>query len=182
MRWIEYAVFLAIVVGLAHPVGMYLGRVAQRQRTFLDPALRPLESLLYRIAGVRPEQEMSARVYIICFVSFGAGCTVVLFLVLMLQRWLPGGPANAYLTTPMTADLAINTAVSFTTTTTWQAYGGEQTLRYFAQVIGLVTQNFLAGSAGLAVGFAFIRGIARERSATIGNFWVDLTRGFLWVL
>jgi K+-transporting ATPase ATPase A chain len=100
----------------------------------------------------------------------------------MFQRWLPGGPADAYLTTPMTTDLAANTAVSFTTTTTWQAYGGEQTLRYLAQVIGLVAQSFLAGAAGLALGFAFIRGLARDRAATIGNFWVDLIRSLLWVL
>jgi len=182
MRWMEYLVFLAIVVGLAQPVGLYLARVGQRRRTFLDPVLRPVESLLYRLLGVRPEEEMSAGVYIICFLLFGAGCTILLFLVLVFQRWLPGGPADAYLTTSMTTDLAANTAVSFTTTTTWQAYGGEQTLRYLAQVIGLVAQNFLAGAAGLAIGFAFIRGIARERSATIGNFWVDLIRSLLWVL
>ena len=102
--------------------------------------------------------------------------------LLLFQRSLPGGPADTWLTTPMTPDLAANTAVSFTTTTTWQAYGGEQTLRYMAQVIGLVAQNFLAGAAGLAAGFAFIRGIARERSATIGNFWVDLIRSLLYVL
>jgi K+-transporting ATPase ATPase A chain len=100
----------------------------------------------------------------------------------MFQRWLPGGPADLYLTTPMSTDLAANTAVSFTTTTTWQAYGGEQTLRYLAQAIGLVAQSFLAGAAGLALGFAFIRGFARERAATIGNFWVDLIRSLLWVL
>jgi K+-transporting ATPase ATPase A chain len=182
MRWMEYVVFLAIVLGLAQPVGLYLARVGQRRRTFLDPVVRPIESLLYRLLGVRPEGEMRAGVYIVCFLLFGAGCTIVLFLVLMLQRWLPGGPADSYLTTPMTVDLAANTAVSFTTTTTWQAYGGEQTLRYLAQVIGLVAQNFLAGAAGLAAGFAFIRGIARERSATIGNFWVDLIRSLLWVL
>jgi len=182
MRWMEYVVFLAMVVGLAQPVGLYLARVGQRRRTFLDPVLRPVESLLYRLLGVRPEQEMAAGVYLICFLLFGAGCTMVLFLVLVLQRWLPGGPADAYLTTSMTTDLAANTAVSFTTTTTWQAYGGEQTLRYLAQMIGLVAQNFLAGAAGLALGFAFIRGIARERSATIGNFWVDLIRSLLWVL
>jgi potassium-transporting ATPase potassium-binding subunit len=182
MRWIEYLVFLAIVVGLAQPVGLYLARVAQRRRTFLDPVLRPIERLLYRSMGVRPREEMTAGVYIACFLLFGAGCTLMLFFVLMVQRWLPGGPADAYLTTPMTADLAANTAVSFATTTTWQAYGGEQTLRYLAQVIGLVAQNFLAGAAGLALGFAFIRGLARERSATIGNFWVDLVRSMLWVL
>ena len=182
MRWLEYLVFLVIVLGLARPVGLYLARVCQRQRTFLDPALHPVESLLYRMLGVRPEQEMSAGVYFICFLLFGVGCTIVLFLVLISQRWLPGGPADTYLTTPMTTDLAANTAVSFTTTTTWQAYSGENTLRYLAQVIGLVAQNFLAGAAGLAVGFAFIRGIAREHSATVGNFWVDLIRSLLWVV
>jgi len=182
MRWLEYIIFLAIVVGLAEPVGRYLVRVCQRRRTFLDPVFRPVESVLYRVMGVCPEQEMSAGVYIASFLLFGAGCALVLFLLLMFQRWLPGGPADAYLTTPMTADLAANTAVSFSTTTTWQAYGGESTLRYLAQVIGLVAQNFLAGAAGLATGFAFIRGLARERSATIGNFWVDLVRSLLWVL
>jgi K+-transporting ATPase ATPase A chain len=182
MRWLEYIVFLLIVVGLARPAGLYLARVCQRRRTFLDPLLCPVESVLHRLLGVRPETEMAAGVYITCFLLFGAGCAIVLFLVLMFQRWLPGGPADAYLTTPMTPDLAANTAVSFTTTTTWQAYGGEQTLRYLAQVIGLVAQSFLAGAAGLALGFAFIRGFARERSATIGNFWVDLIRSLLWVL
>jgi potassium-transporting ATPase potassium-binding subunit len=182
MRWIEYLVFLAILIALALPVGLYLARVAQRRSTWLDPLLQPIESLLYRALGVRPREEMTAGVYIACFLLFGAGCTLLLFLILMFQRMLPGGPANAYLATPMTADLAANTAVSFSTTTTWQAYAGENTLRYLAQVIGLVAQNFLAGAAGLAVGFAFIRGIARERSATIGNFWVDLVRSLLWVL
>jgi K+-transporting ATPase ATPase A chain len=182
MGWKDYIVFLLIVIGLARPVGLYLARVCQRRRTFLDPVLRPVESLLYRLFGVRPEQEMSAGLCITCFLLFGAGCTLLLFLVLIFQRWLPGGPADAYLTTPMTVDLAANTAVSFTTTTTWQAYAGEQTLRYWAQVFGLVAQNFLAGAAGLALGFAFIRGFARERSATIGNFWVDLTRSLLWVV
>jgi len=182
MHWIEYPLFLLIVVGLAGPVGRYLARVCERQPTFLDPILRPVESALYWLFGVDPEEEMSAVLYIICFLLFGVCCTIVLFLILMFQRWLPGGPADAYLTTPMTADLAANTAVSFTTTTTWQAYGGESTLRYLAQVFGLVAQSFLAGAAGLAVGFAFIRGIARERSATLGNFWVDLIRSLLWVI
>jgi potassium-transporting ATPase potassium-binding subunit len=182
MRWLEYLVFLGIVLGLARPFGFYLARVCQRQHTFLDPLLHPVESALYRLLGVSPEQEMSAGVYFVCFLLFGLGGAVVLFLVLIFQHALPGGPADSYLTTPMTRDLAANTAVSFSTTTTWQAYSGESTLRYLAQVVGLVAQNFLAGGAGLAVGFAFIRGIARERSATIGNFWVDLIRSLLWVL
>jgi K+-transporting ATPase ATPase A chain len=182
MRWLEYVVFLAIVLGLARPVGLYLARVSECGRTFLDPVLRPIESALYRLFGVHGDQEMGAGVYTACFLMFGAGCATLLFLVLILQRWLPGGPTDNYLTTPMTVDLAANTAVSFTTTTTWQAYAGENTLRYLAQVVGVVAQNFLAGAAGLAVGFAFIRGFARERSATIGNFWVDLVRSLLWVI
>ena len=176
MRWLEYVVFLVIVLGLARPVGLFLARVCEREHTFLDRVLCPAESALYRLFGVRPEQEMTAGVYILCFLLFSITCTFLLFMVLIFQRWLPGGPADAYLTTPMTTDVAANTAVSFATTTTWQAYSGENTLRYLAQLIGLVAQNFLAGATGLAVGFAFIRGIARERSATIGNFWVDLVR------
>jgi len=182
MSWLEYAAFVVTVLVLAHPLGTYLTCVCERRATFLDPLLQPLESALYRLLGVHAGEEMSALTYAGCFLSFGVGCAVLLFLVLMLQHALPGGPSDAYLTTPMTADLAANTAVSFTTTTTWQAYAGESTLRYLSQVIGLVAQNFLAGAAGLAVGFAFIRGIARQSSATIGNFWVDLVRSLLWVL
>jgi potassium-transporting ATPase potassium-binding subunit len=182
MRWLEYFVFLALVVGLAQPAGLYLAEVFERKPTFLDPVLRPVEFLLYRWLGVRSGQEMSARTYTLCFLLFSAIGTGGLFLLLLVQRWLPGGPADRYLTTPMTLDLAANTAISFATTTTWQAYGGETTLRYLTQLFGLVSQNFLAGAAGLAVGIAFIRGLARERSATVGNFWVDLIRALLWVL
>jgi K+-transporting ATPase ATPase A chain len=181
MRWLEYIVFLALVVGLAWPVGIYLACVFRRRPTLLDPALRPIESLLHRLFR-NQGQEMTAGVYTLCFLLFSAVSTAGLFVLLLVQRWLPGGPADRYLTTPMTLDLAINTAISFTTTTTWQAYGGENTLRYLTQVVGLVSQNFLAGAAGLAIGIAFIRGFSRERSATIGNFWVDLVRALLWVL
>lgn len=182
MRWLEYLVFLSLVVGLAWPIGLYLARVFEDKPTLLDPVLRPIESLLYRLLGVRRDQEMSAGVYILCFVLFSFAGTAALFLLLMVQRLLPGPPADHYLTTPMTWDLALNTAISFATTTTWQAYAGESTLRYLTQAVGLVSQNFLAGAAGLAVGIAFIRGFARENSATVGNFWIDLIRGLLWVL
>jgi K+-transporting ATPase ATPase A chain len=182
MRWLEYAVFLGIVVDLAEPVGLYLARVFQGRPTFPDRVLRPVEAVLYRLLGVRPEQEMTPAVYIVCFLLFSALGTVLLFGLLLVQRALPFGPADRYLTTPLTADLAANTAVSFSTTTTWQAYGGETTLRYLTQLIGLAAQNFLAGAAGLAVGIAFIRGFARENAATLGNFWVDLVRSLLWVL
>src|ERR1017187_4702558 len=149
MRWLEYLVFLALVVGLARPVGLYLARVFAREPTFPDRAFRPIESLLHRWLGGRSSQEMSAGVYTLCFLLFSAVGTGGLFLLLLAQRWLTGGPADRYLTTPMTVDLAANTAISFSTTTTWQAYGGETTLRYLTQLLGLVSQNFLAGAAGL---------------------------------
>jgi K+-transporting ATPase ATPase A chain len=182
MRWVEYTVFLALVIGMARPVGLYVARVFEGTPTFLDPILRPVESLLYRLLRVYKGREMSARRYTLCFLLFSAVSTAGLFVLLLAQRWIPGGPAERYLTTPMTWDLAANTAISFSTTTTWQAYGGETTLRYLTQLVGLVSQNFLAGAAGLALGIAFIRGFSRERSTTIGNFWVDLVRGLLWVL
>jgi K+-transporting ATPase ATPase A chain len=182
MHGMEYLVFLLLVVGLALPVGLYLARVFERKPTFLDPALRPIESLLHRLLGVHGDQEMSAGVYTLCFLLFSAAGTAGLLFLLLVQRWFPGGPGDHYLTTPMTLDLAANTAISFSTTTTWQAYSGETTLRYLTQLLGLVSQNFLAGAAGLAIGIAFIRGFGRERSSTLGNFWVDLIRALLWVL
>jgi K+-transporting ATPase ATPase A chain len=182
MRWLQYAAFLACIVILARPVGLYLARVFEGKPVFLDRALRPVERLLFRILGVRPEQEMTPALYIVSFIAFGLVNTVVLFVFLLAQWWLPSGPENRYLTTSMTWDLAANTAVSFSTTTTWQAYGGESTLRYLVQLIGLTAQNFLGGAAGLAIGIAFIRGFARSHSATVGNFWVDLVRALLWVL
>ncbi|HKM56442.1 MAG TPA: potassium-transporting ATPase subunit KdpA [Isosphaeraceae bacterium] len=182
MRFLEYAVFLTILILLAWPLAVYLRRVFQRGPTPLDRVLLPVERLIYGWLGIDPDQEMSAGLYLICFLIFSAAGTIFLFLILALQRWLPGGPDARYLTTPLSADLAANTAVSFFTTTTWQAYAGETTLRYLTQVLGLVTQNFLAGAAGLAVGIAFIRGFARKNSTALGNFWVDLVRGLLWVL
>ena len=182
MRWLEYLVFLAIVVGLAKPAGLYLACVFEGKPTWLDPVLRPVESTIHAVLGVRRDHEMSASVYFLSFVLFSLIGALALFVLLMLQVALPAGPADRYLTTPMTLDLALNTAISFATTTTWQAYAGESTLRYLSQTVGLVSQNFLAGAAGLAVGIAFIRGMARSNAATIGNFWVDLVRAILWVL
>jgi K+-transporting ATPase ATPase A chain len=170
-RWLEYFAFLAIVVGLAKPAGVYLARVFEGQRTWLDPVLRPVELLIHRVLGVRPDQEMSAALYFLSFVLFALLGVLALFALLMCQLALPSGPADHYLSTPMTPDLALNTAISFATTTTWQAYAGESTMRYLTQAVGLVSQNFLAGAAGLAVGIAFIRGMARTNSPTIGNFW-----------
>ena len=181
-RWLEYAAFLLVILLLARPIGLYLARVFEGKPTFPDRLLRPAERFLHRITGVRPEREMTAGGYALAFALFSLIGTAFLFTLLLIQRWLPGGPEDRFLTTPMTADLAGNVAVSFATTTTWQAYGGETTLRYLVQVVGLAAQGFLAGAAGLAVGVAFIRGFAREKAATLGNFWVDLIRATLWVL
>ena len=178
---LQYAAFLLTVTLLVKPVGRYMARVFCGEKTLLDPLLCPLERLIYRLTGVKPQAEMSWQEYASAFVLFGMIGTLFLYAILRLQHFLPWF-YPAYMTTPMTPDLAMNTAVSFATTTTWQAYGGETTLSYFSQMVGLTVQNFLAGAAGLAVGVAFIRGLARDRSQTLGNFWVDLLRSILWVL
>jgi potassium-transporting ATPase potassium-binding subunit len=179
---VQYAVFLGIVILLVKPVGRYLFRVFTGQRTFLDPVCRPVERLIYRLGGIDPEQEMSGIQYAVAFVLFGLVGTLLLYLILRVQMALPGVVNRQYLTTPMTPDLAFNTAVSFSTTTTWQAYAGETTMSYVSQIVGLTAQNFLAGASGLAVGIAFIRGLAAQRTQHLGNFWVDLVRGMLWVM
>jgi K+-transporting ATPase ATPase A chain len=179
--WAQYALFLIIVVLCVKPVGLYLFRVFDGQKTLLDPALRPIERFIYQVCGVDPESEMDWKQYAIAFTAFGLLGAALLFALLMAQPFLPWfDPAHQ--TTPMTVDLALNTAISFATTTTWQAYSGETTMSYFSQMAGLAAQNFLAGAAGLAVGIAFIRGLARTHTDQLGNFWVDLTRGTLWVL
>lgn len=184
MNWqalAQYTLFLFVVWLLVKPIGSYMARVFERQPTFLDPLLRPIERALYRVMGIDPTQEMSWKTYTTSFVVFSVLGMALLYVLLRAQTGLPFFDA-AYLTMPMTADLALNTAVSFATTTTWQAYGGETTMSYTSQMLGLTAQNFLASAAGLAVGIAFMRGLVRERSNTLGNFWVDLVRGVFWVL
>jgi K+-transporting ATPase ATPase A chain len=178
---VQYAAFLLVVTLLVKPVGRYMARVFGGERTSLDPLLCPLERFIYRLTGVQPRSEMTWQQYAQAFVIFGMAGTLLLYAILRLQRFLPWF-YSAHMTTPMTPDLAMNTAVSFSTTSTWQAYGGETTLSYFSQIVGLTVQNFLAGAAGLAVGVAFTRGMARDRAGTLGNFWVDLVRSILWVL
>src|SRR5215470_19721604 len=178
---VQYGVFLLIVVGLVPPVGAYLARVFGGERTWLDPVMRPLERLIYRIAGVDAAAEMDWKRYAICFLELGLGGSLLLYAQLRLQPLLHTFDPS-YRPGPVPPDLAMNTAISFATTTTWQAYGGETTMSYLSQVVGLTSQNFLAGAAGLAVGIAFIRGLAPQRTASLGNFWVDVTRAVLWVL
>ncbi|HXU38791.1 MAG TPA: potassium-transporting ATPase subunit KdpA [Blastocatellia bacterium] len=178
---LQYALFLLIVTVLVKPVGGYLSLVFSGERTLLDPALRPLERLIYKLARVDPDEEMDWKRYAVSFVCSGLAGTLLLYAILRLQYVLPWFFAE-YHTTPLTADLVMNTAVSFSTTTIWQAYAGESTMSYFSQMVGLTAQGFLAGAAGLAVGMAFIRGLARDNSKGLGNFWVDLVRASLWVL
>ena len=176
-----YAGFLLVVLALVKPLGGYMERVFTGQRTWLDPALRPIERLIYALCRIHPEAEMTGKQYALAFVLFSLAGTLLLYAILRLQAFLPFYDP-VHLVTPMTPDLAMNTAVSFSTTTTWQAYGGETTMSYTSQLVGLVAQNFLAGAGGLAIGIAFMRGFARQHSETLGNFWVDLVRGLLWVL
>ena len=178
---IQYVLFVAIVTAMVKPLGGYLERVFSRQRTVLDRLCVPVERFIYRITAVDPDVEMTGKEYAICFVLFGIVGTLLLYGILRMQQFLPWFFPQ-YHTTPLSPDLALNTAISFSTTTTWQAYAGENTMSYFSQMVGLCAQNFLAGAAGLAVGIAFIRGLTRQLSDTLGNFWVDLTRGLLWIL
>ncbi|MBZ5598335.1 MAG: potassium-transporting ATPase subunit KdpA [Acidobacteriia bacterium] len=177
----QYLLFVAIITALVKPLGGYMARVFSRKRTLLDRLCLPVERLIYRIAAVDPNVEMTGKEYATCFVLFSLAGTLLLYAVLRMQQFLPWF-FPPYHTTPLSPDLALNTAISFSTTTTWQAYAGENTMSYFSQMVGLCAQNFLAGAAGLAVGVAFIRGLARQLSDTLGNFWVDLTRSLLWIL
>src|SRR5215510_4667245 len=178
---LPYGIFLLIVTALVYPVGGYLTRVFEGESTWLDPGLRPLEREFYRLAGIDTHHEMDWKEYASAFVVFSAAGTLLLYAILRIQPFLHTFDP-VYQPPPLGPDLALNTSMSFVTTTTWQAYGGENTMSYLSQIVGLAVQNFLAGAAGLAVGIAFIRGLARERTTGLGNFWADLTRAILWVL
>jgi len=177
----QYLFFVAIITALVKPLGGYMERVFCRKLTALDRLCLPIERLIYRMTTVDPHVEMTGKEYSTCFVLFGFTSTLLLYAILRMQPFLPWFFPQ-YHTTPLSPDLALNTAVSFSTTTTWQAYAGETTMSYFSQMVGLCAQNFLAAAAGLAVGVAFIRGFASQLSDTLGNFWVDLTRALLWIL
>jgi potassium-transporting ATPase potassium-binding subunit len=178
---VQYLLFILIVTALVKPLGGYVERVFAGKQTALDRFCLPVERLIYRVTRVDAAVEMTFAEYASCFVLFGLFCTLVLYAILRLQRLLPWY-FPSHQTTPLTPDLALNTAISFSTTSTWQAYSGENTMSYFSQMVGLCAQNFLAGAAGLAVGMAFIRGLSRQVSDTLGNFWVDLVRSLLWIL
>jgi len=178
---VQYAAFLIVIVLLVKPLGGYMTRVFDGGKTRLDPLLRPVERLVYKLGGVDASAEMNWKQYSLSFLWFSLAGTVILYLLLRGQAFLPWYDKTVQ-TTPMTPDLAMNTAISFVTTSTWQAYSGENTMTSFTQIAGLAGQNFLAGAMGLALGIAFIRGLARQRTDSLGSFWVDVTRSILWVL
>ncbi len=177
--WLQIALFAAIVGVLTRPLGGYLARIYAGQHTSLQPLLTPVETALYRVAGIKPQTEQSWYGYAISFLVFHAAGIIALYGLLRLQSVLPLNPQSMRAVAP---DLALNTAVSFVTNTSWQSYGGETTLSYLSQMAGITVQSFLSAASGMAVAIALIRGFARRRAATIGNFWVDLTRGTLYVL
>jgi K+-transporting ATPase ATPase A chain len=177
---IQAWLFVIVVALLVKPVGTYLERVFERRHTVIDPVLLPIERLIHRLVRIDFQREMDWKRYALVFCVFGVVNIVLLYFALCWQPWFPWFFPKI-MTTSMTPDLAVNTAASFATTTTWQAYAGETTMSYLSQLL-LAGQNFLAGAAGLAVGIAFIRGYAREKSAGLGNFWSDLVRAVLWVL
>ncbi len=177
--WLQIALFIAAVLLLAKPMGTYMMRVFDRRGTWLDPLLLPCERLLYRVCGIHPEEEMAWTAYVVSMLVFSAASLLLTYLVQRLQHVLPLNPQHL---AAVPADLAFNTAVSFTTNTNWQSYVPETTMSYLTQMLALVPHNFWSAAVGLALAIAFIRGIARREMSTLGNFWVDLTRGTLWVL
>jgi K+-transporting ATPase ATPase A chain len=177
--WLQISLFIATVLLLAKPMGLYLARVFERRRTFLDPLLVPCERLLYRMTGIKPEEEMRWTEYAIAMLLFSAATLLLTYIVERVQHWLPLNPQHL---PAVESTLALNTAISFTTNTNWQAYTPESTMSYLTQMLGLATHNFWSAAVGMALAVAFVRGIARRETKTLGNFWVDLTRGTLWVL
>jgi K+-transporting ATPase ATPase A chain len=154
-------------------------RVFSGQKTFLDPVLRPVERLLYRVTGVDETREMPWTEYAIAMLLFSGVSMLLLYLIERVQQWLPWNPQHLATVAP---DLAFNTAASFTTNTNWQNYSGESTMSYLTQMAGLAYHNFASAAVGVVLAIAVVRGIARRESKTIGNFWVDMTRCFLWIL
>src|ERR1700691_1670410 len=177
--WIQIILYCAIVVALVKPLGWYMTRVFNGERTFLSPVLRPVEAGLYWIGGVDEKREQHWLTYTVAMLFFHVGGFLILYAVMRLQAVLPFNPAGQ---SAVAEDLSFNTAISFITNTNWQNYGGESTLSYLTQMLGLTHQNFLSAATGIALAVALIRGFARASVKTVGNFWVDITRCTLYIL
>jgi K+-transporting ATPase ATPase A chain len=179
MGWFQIFLFLVAIVAATKPLGVYMARVYQRESTFLDFVFRPIERFIYRVCLVDEQQEMPWMQYGVSMLLFSGVSMLLLYFMERLQAWLPWNPEKLVNIAP---DLAWNTAASFTTNTNWQAYVPETTMSYFTQMAGLAYHNFASAAVGMSLAIALVRGIARRETKTIGNFWVDLTRSFLWIL
>src|SRR4249920_1760306 len=177
--WIQILLFCAIVVVLVKPLGWYMTRVFNGEATFLSPVLRPVESAIYWIGGVDAKREQHWLTYTVAMLLFHVGGFFIIYAVMRLQAVLPFNPAGQ---SAVAEDLSFNTAISFITNTNWQNYGGESTVSYLVQMLGLTHQNFLSAGTGIVLAIALIRGFARHSMRTVGNFWVDITRVTLYVL
>jgi K+-transporting ATPase ATPase A chain len=177
--WLQILFFFALILAVTKPLGIFMTRVFNRERTFLDPVLRPIERLIYRLTGVDERREMRWTEYAAAMLLFSVVSMVVLYLMQRAQAWLPFNPEKLANIEPSSS---FNTAASFTTNTNWQSYAPEVTMSYLTQMAGLAYHNFISAATGIALAIAFIRGIAQRERDTLGNFWVDMTRATLWVL
>jgi K+-transporting ATPase ATPase A chain len=177
--WFQIAFYLLVIFLLAKPLGIFMTRVFSREKTFLDPVLRPVEKIVYRLTGVDEKHEMRWTEYAIAMLLFSGVSMALLYLIERTQKWLPLNPQKFPNVEP---GLAFGTAASFTTNTNWQAYSGESTMSYLTQMAGLAYHNFASAAVGIVLAIVVIRGIARKETDKLGNFWVDTTRCLLWVL
>jgi K+-transporting ATPase ATPase A chain len=177
--FLQIALYFIVLILLVKPLGLYMAKVYQGEHTLLDRPLRPVEGLFYRLFGINPQDEMDWMTYAIALLAFGLISFLVVYLIQRIQGFLPLNPEKFG---PPSPDLSFNTAVSYSTNTNWQNYGGEATLSYLTQMAALTVQNFVSAAAGMAVLVAFIRALARKQTTKLGNFWVDLTRGTLYIL
>lgn len=177
--WLQIILYCAIIVALTKPLGWYMTRVFNGEKTFLSPVLRPIEAGIYWISGVDEKREQHWLTYTVAMLLFHVGGFLIIYGVMRLQAVLPFNPAGQG---AVAADLSFNTAISFITNTNWQNYGGESTISYLVQMVGLTHQNFLSSATGIALAAALIRGFSRASVRTVGNFWVDVTRTTLYVL
>src|SRR5664279_2620338 len=178
--WMQIAAFLALVLAVTKPLGVFMSKVFSGERTFFDPVARPVERLLYRVTGVDEKHEMRWTEYAFAMLMFSGASMLLLYGLQRMQGLLPW--LNPQRFGAVGQALAFNTAASFTTNTNWQNYSGESAMSYLTQMAGLAYHNFVSAAVGIALAIAFVRGIARKERETIGNFWVDMTRATLWVL
>src|SRR3989442_1762191 len=177
--WFQIGLYLFVIFLVTKPLGVFMARVFNREKTFLDPILRPIERLVYRLTGVDQKHEMRWTEYAIAMLLFSSVSMALLYLIERTQKWLPFNPQELHNVEPV---LAFGTAASFTTNTNWQAYSGESTMSYLTQMAGLAYHNFTSVAVGIVLAIVVIRGIARKETDKLGNFWVDTTRCLLWVL